>query len=110
MKSKRIGDIEIIKIGKIIEIIKWQPNCFFGKENEYDQLDSETFRNKINPHYIVHSSCFLNNETCYVLANFENGNLKFIGDRPFQLTEKDFNDFIKITRQKTEEFNKWKNK
>ena len=51
------------------EIVKFQENQFFGKENEYElSFDSNYFRTK-KGHGFIHKSCFKNPETMYMIAS-----------------------------------------
>lgn len=105
MKNKRINDIEIRKTSNgnrtesFYEIIKWEPNPYYQKENEYQlNADGEFYYQVENIHCKIHKNCFINPETCYVLAWVKDGNVEFIGNRPFELDKKEFKTFIKIAK------------
>lgn len=77
------------------EIVKYEPNPYYGKESEFEYIPKEKTY-KRNDHSYVHPSCFINPESSYMLAYWENvdhdeltPDLKFVGRRPFDLTEEE---------------------
>ena len=91
IQSKRIGVLEFREASYVgnkppfvsYDIVKWYPNLYYGKENEYIKLNHEFY-------------CYPKNTGCIVLATFrydyqeECYNLEFIGDRPLQLVSWDY--------------------
>lgn len=67
------------------EIVKWQPNPYYKKENDYVKQD--TFYCLPNQYHIkIHESCFKSIETCFTLMFiYNNGTIKFIDNRPMEL-------------------------
>lgn len=67
------------------EIVKWQPNHYYGKENDY--IKNDMFYHLPNQYHIkIHESCFKSIETCFTLIwIYNNGTIKFIGNRPMEL-------------------------
>jgi hypothetical protein len=69
------------------EIVKWQPNLYYGKEQDYILYDAndEFYVHPIH-NCRIHKNCFKNPETCFTLMFiYNNGTLKFIGNRPMEL-------------------------
>jgi len=91
------------------EILKWEPNHYYGKLQEY--LDKGwvisfggEFLQKSNTSIAL--SFFIGNpESCFMLASWENMNhdekspdLKFVGCRPMDLTEEEQMIFMKLAK------------
>lgn len=108
-KYIRVGNIEsrkptFITETKDIDIVYWIPNTYYNRENEYewDKDGNAHPPNKFN--ITIDSECFKHPETCFSIANFVYNedepcyDLNYIGFRPFELSEKDFNDFLYVTK------------
>lgn len=88
----------------------WQPNRYYGHENDYEV-------SKINPDcYIgegcrIHKSCFENPESCFTLGSFEYDEheeiyeFHFCGDRPLSLSEEERKNFWKLIEYGYNELN-----
>lgn len=90
------------------EIIKWEPNPYFGKQDEYE-LDGfgETWKRKDGTSSVglVGESFFTKTESCYMLAHFADLNhdevcpeLRFCGGRPFDLSIEEMRDFMQAAK------------
>ena len=104
IQSKRIGVLEFREASYVgnkppfvsYDIVKWYPNLYYGKENEYIKLNHEFYCYSKNASCRIHKNLFKNKELCIVLATFrydyqeECYNLEFIGDRPLQLVSWDY--------------------
>ena len=81
------------------EIVKWQPNPYYGKESEYIRSDNGYIDGK-RRHVVIDESCFVNPETCYSLAFIENGIPDYVGNRPLELTDiVEILDFLELLRK-----------
>lgn len=92
------------------EIVKWEPNRFYGKEEEYE-LEQDFYVKKGNPRIKVSTSCFTTKEVCYTLARFKGEidpecgeyrdcpDLVSVGTRPFVLTEDEEKGFKELVKQ-----------
>lgn len=102
MKRVRIGNIELRCVDGIWEIVRWYPNSFYGKENDFIKIDDEQYQYKDSENCYVHKDCFKNPESCYVIAFVEGSeeepDLRTVGIRPWQLDEKDEQDFKQILK------------
>jgi hypothetical protein len=88
-------------------IEKFEPNPYYGKENEYE-LDGNYYLPKneaVYGLYRIHKSCFVNPETAYVLASWNNmdhdectPDLEFTGNRPFELGYEEFKEFWTVAK------------
>lgn len=95
---------------RYLEVVKWQPNDKYGKEDEYEKHERENgmgcYYTKKGEEYSIRydESCFRHPESCYTLASYDYDkkedfySLRFCGDRPLDLDEKDFKDFIEVIR------------
>lgn len=105
----RINNIEFGKYTStktpkpLYEIIKWELNPYFGKEEEYKEqgyVDNfeGNFLEKDNKR--IQKSFFTLPETCYVIAFIEKGSenweLKSIGERLLELTPEEWEDFHQV--------------
>lgn len=83
------------------EVLKWEINCYFGKEGDYI-YDSETgnYSSPTFPNSYINESCFKDQWTCYTAAFFIKDNngwfLETVGSRPFDLEGAEQQDFLKI--------------
>lgn len=88
-------------VNKLYEIVKWQPNPYYGKEDEYEYDQVEQSYCKGNIH--ISKSCFENKETCFVVAfvelnRKEEPDIRIVGSRLLDLTNDEYMDFKKIMR------------
>lgn len=104
IQSKRIGVLEFREASYVgnkppfvsYDIVKWYPNLYYGKENEYIKLNHEFYCYPKNTGCRIHKDLFKSKELCIVLATFrydyqeECYNFEFIGDRPLQLISWDY--------------------
>lgn len=71
------------------EIVKWQPNHYYGRENEFILYDAndEFYVDPIH-NFKIHKNCFKNHETCFTLMFINNnGTINFICNRPLELND-----------------------
>jgi hypothetical protein len=117
----RINDIELRSYKQIkvkgqkphktnigFEIVKWETNLYYGKENDYRPPNEEypdSYRSKTSDLIFISTSCFKNPQSCYVIYFFEDLDdddhicLRSVGDRPYTLNKEDrkiLNKIIKI--------------
>jgi hypothetical protein len=90
------------------EILKWEPNPYFGKQDDYE-LDGfgETWKLKDGSSSVglVGESFFTRQESCYMLAHFVDldhdevsPELQFCGGRPFDLSDEEIKNFIQVSK------------
>ena len=105
----RINDIEFKKNTSsktkkpLYEIVKWQINKHYGKEQEYRD---KGYVDSFGDFYLqkgcssIQKSFFTLPETCYVIAFIEkekdNWELKSVGERMLDLTPEEWEDFHKV--------------
>ena len=98
----RIGNIELRCVNETWEIVRWYPNLYYQRENEFIKVDDERYRYKDKDNFYVHKSCFKNPEACYVIAFIEGSedepDIRAIGIRPWMLDEKDEQDFKQLLK------------
>ena len=106
----RINNIEIReytstkKDKPFYEIIKWYPNIYFGKEEEYIKdgyVDNGDSLKKEKPQmgHSISKNAFTLPESCYVIAFIEKGSdwqLRSVGERLLELTPEEWNDFHQV--------------
>jgi hypothetical protein len=93
------------------EILKWEPNRYYGKLQEYLDDGWEIsfggeFLQKIGGGHSISLSFFTGNpESCYMLASWTNRDhdekspdLKFVGSRPMDLNEEEQMIFMKLAK------------
>lgn len=112
MKNKiRINNIEFRKYTttkikkKFYEIIKWQDNPYYGKEQEYlnrgyiESFGGDYLTDGIKS---ISKSTFNIEESAYVIAFVERDSeswyLKTVGNRMLELNNDELNDFIQVYR------------
>ena len=102
MKRTRIGNIELRCRNKTWEIVRWYPNSYYQRENEFIKVDDEHYQYKDNDNCYVHKSCFANPESCYVIAFIEGSedehDIRSVGMRPWMLDEEDEKDFKQLLK------------
>lgn len=99
----RINQIECRFSQGRYEIVKWQPNCYYNKQQEYIdngwELSGGFYR--LN-NTSIHSSCFENPETCYTIATLHYDederccDLKTVGSRLLELSRPERVDFFAV--------------
>lgn len=110
-KYIRVGNIEARnptyldnRETKDIDIVCWEPNSYYSKEDEYLWDEDGIAHPRNRPYIYIYPSCFKNPETCYTVATFIYNekepcyNLTYTGFRPFELSEKDAQDFSYILK------------
>jgi hypothetical protein len=89
------------------EIVKYQPNSYYGNEDKYEWENDYAllFLGEPGGYVRIHKSCFESPETMYVLASWKNINddkcspdLQFVGSRPFELSENEQEWFWELAR------------
>lgn len=121
IKEKRIGNLMFRKatyLGNEPDIPDWDidyyyPNIYYGKEKDFIKDDrSPDFYLYPNSHNArIHKDCFKHKEACFTIACFvydkHEGfyNIKFIGDRPMNLTEEEWMTFRKLLKYGNEVLN-----
>ena len=122
IKNLRIGNMEFKRSSYLIDppdfpnwsIDCWYPNPLYGRENEYKkQGDFYIQESELYP-IRHHKSCFKKKETCYTVASFVrdsigNYELRYITDRPLNLSAEDFSDFLELVKYGYKELNKMNN-
>lgn len=114
---RRYGDIALVaceyNAGIYYEIVKFEPNPYYGKEHEYTYDEEEGSYYKGDERVRISPSCFKNAETCYVIASLDvdkheylEHNIISVGNRPFELNEDEMTDYIDICKY-TYETDKW---
>ena len=108
MKRIRIGNIEFRETAgesKLGEIVCWYTNPYFGKENEYNWSIDGEHGYKEYPNCTVHKSCFVNEESCYVISFVDNcgedeePDIRSVGSRFVTLSDEDLSDYIEVCKQ-----------
>ena len=103
----RIDNIEFKKYTStkikesLYEIVKWQTNYYFGREEEYK---NDGYVESFGGNYLqknghsIDKSFFNNKETCFVLAFIEKGSeswkLRSVGETLLDLTPEEWNNII----------------
>lgn len=111
VKSKRIGNLEFRRATYLLpedklpkhmsyHIDYWYPNPYYKHEDDYDTLTN------------IHKECFKNPESCFAIASFGYDTnehvyeLRFIGDRPLDITKEEREAFWELIRYGYGELNK----
>lgn len=105
---KRLGNLALCsttsysrKKHKYYEIVKYEPNTYYGRESDYDKVDEFNYRLKDNPWCYIHKSCFENPESCYTIGMFEKTDegydFRGIGNR-IVLPESEWGDFLTLLK------------
>jgi len=99
----RINQIECRFSQGRYEIIKWYPNGYYGKEQEYVdngwELSGGFYR---NDNVSIHENCFVNPESCYTVAtlHYDDGegccDMHTVGPRLLQLSKSERADFFAV--------------
>jgi hypothetical protein len=104
----RLGNIEARKWQKTYEIIKWQPNSYYGKK---DQMIADGWEYAERPdgswslrkqNRSVDGSCFANPESCFVIAwlkwdtDERSVDLESVGSRLLDLSAEERNAFWQV--------------
>ena len=99
----RINNIECRFSQGRYEIVKWFPNCYYGKEQEYIDngyvLSGGFYR---NANVSIGESCFKNPESCYTIAtlHYDDGegccDMHTIGSRLLDLNKSERADFFAV--------------
>ena len=83
------------------EIVKWVPNSYYGKQDEYEPEVNGMCRSKHYPTINVSGRFFTMKEICYTIAYFigldndeYSPDLKFVGDRVFSLSKEEKELFL----------------
>ena len=94
----------------LYEIIKWYPNTYYNKEQEYRDngyVDNGNFLK--NDFHSIQKSLFNNRESCYVIAFIEKGSeswdLRSVGERLVELNQEEQNDFFDVYRMGQKKLN-----
>lgn len=119
---KEPAQSHLTKKYSFFEILKCEKNPYYDKENEYifDEWNDFYYKEG-NLHSRIDKSCFKNPETCYMLAHFVDldndeilPNLEFTFNRPFELTEEEQIQFLKVGNECykniVDQITKWKYK
>jgi len=108
IEPTRIGDIAF-RLAKsfgrnprdYVDIIKWYPNSYYGREDEFVKTDGGMYAPKDGGGWRVDPSCFKNPESCFTLATIEieeEPDVCSCGLRPFELSPKDDSDYRAIVK------------
>lgn len=97
----------------LYEIIKWETNRHFGKEEEYRKdgyIDSFEGQFLQKSGHSIDKTLFKSPETCYVIAfierDLENWSLKSVGERMLDLTPEEWEDFHQVYKLGQAKLNK----
>jgi len=114
----RINQIECRFSQGRYEIVKWYPNSYYGKEQEYVDNGWEVGEDfyRLN-NTSIHKNCFKNPESCYTVAtlHYDDGegccDMQTVGPRVLQLSKPEREDFFAVyeyaeDRIREEELNK----
>lgn len=120
IESKRIGNLEFRKASYLLpedewpenpayDIIYWYPNCYYKRENEFIK-DGDWYLYPDNPYSRVHKDCFKNEQSCFSIAFFNIDSegtyeLRFVGDRPLNITLEERDIFWKLIKYGYEKLN-----
>jgi len=108
LKRFRFGDVELKVIhegmgyngGYAAEIVKWEKNPYYGKEEEFEKVGETYYGKGEDIGFCVHESCFKNPESCYVVAfvtkDVEMPDILSVGKRPWELDGDDAEAFRRI--------------
>jgi len=69
--SRRIGRFEIRSTGNLkndFEVLKWFPNGYYGKKDQYIKISPEHYRDPKFSYGSIHESCFESPENCVVIG------------------------------------------
>ena len=99
----RINQIECRFSQGRYEIVKWQPNCYYNKQQEYIdngwELSGGFYR--LN-NTSIDANCFVNPDTCYTIATSHHDkgegccDLKTVGSRLLELSRPERVDFFAV--------------
>ena len=99
----RINQIECRFSQGRYEIVKWQPNGYYGKEQEYRdngwELTGGFYRLNTTS---ISEGCFVNPETCYTVATLHYDDderccdMKTVGSRLLELSRPERADFFAV--------------
>ena len=99
----RINQIECRFSQGRYEIVRWQPNSYYNKQEEYLasgwELSGGFYRKDFTS---VSEGCFVNPETCYTVAtlHYEDGegccDMRTVGPRLLELDRTDREDFFAV--------------
>jgi hypothetical protein len=99
----RINQIECRFSQGRYEIVKWQPNCYYGKQQEYIDngwiLSGGMYRLNNTG---ISEGCFVNPESCYTIAtlNYQEGEgcceMTTVGARLLELSKSERADFFAV--------------
>lgn len=128
--KKRIGDIAVtnfymeddtpkplqshldIPPFSFFEMVKYEPNPYYGKEEEYDVEGEYYIPKNSDGLYKIHKSCFKNPENSYLLASWKNidddelsPDLQFVNSRPFELDKEGQKVFWELAKLGQEHIN-----
>lgn len=87
------------------EIVLWQPNVYYNKEEEYlgnGYEDSFSGDFLVKNGHSIQKTFFNHKETCFTIANLELNyrepdiNLKSVGSRLLDLTDDEIKDFFEV--------------
>ena len=100
----RVGNISLRKLHDHLEIVKWDVNRMYGKQNQYDAPNAHGLCKSITDPYIkVHKDCFVHPEFCYTLASWdlteEEPDLRYCGRRPLDLMLDEYDVFEQLVRE-----------
>jgi hypothetical protein len=107
--NKKISAQNHLDIPKysFFEIIKYHPNLYYGKEENYELNNwGDAYKSKESFSFNISKSCFKKSETPYMIASWNNINhdelspdLEFVGSRVFDLSEEEMLIFMRIAKQ-----------
>ena len=117
----RIGNISFESSRSRYEIVKYELNPYYGKEDDYELIELKSILNfddsipyedkekvyaytpKGEYNCVIDKSCFVNPESCYVVAHFEVdkdgwADLVWCGDRPLKLSKTEWKNFMECVQ------------
>ena len=123
IEKKRIKDLEFAPVSYLFpkekwpenpswHINYWYPNGYYKRESEFIK-EGDWYLYPDNYHCRVHKDCFKNPQSCMAIASFNYNDhegcyeLKFVGDRPIQLTKEERDIFWKLLEYGFKQLNKY---
>jgi len=112
--NRRIENLEFAPATYLLPKDKWPehpsyhinyyyPNIYYNRESEFIK-DGDWYKYPDNQFCRIHKDCFKNEQSCMAIASFEYDNhegyynIRFVGDRPLDMTEEEREIFWQLLR------------
>ena len=79
------------------EIVCWQDNLYYGRQDEYILVDG-WYRSPNCNYHSISPSLFELKQTCYTVCFIDNGIPDYVGNRPMELENCDLKPFLFLLR------------